>query len=251
MLRRRTGAILALSLTLNALAGLYLVKAYPWASARWRALTQTRTARSPRVSRTDMLNGLISKFKYDSYLEIGQGYREANFDLVSSRVKLGVDPDRALNAAFQMTSDEFFARNHDTFDLVFVDGLHEADQAERDILSALKVLNDGGTIVVHDCNPQSEETQIVPRRADYWTGDVWKAWVRLRASRADLEMFVVDTESGVGVIRRGTQQTIQLPQPLDYKALEKDRGRLLNLVGTDVFLERLKRGFTAGDGQGR
>jgi hypothetical protein len=147
-----------------------------------------------------------------------------------------------MKAAYQMTSDEFFSLNKQTFDLIFIDGLHLADQVERDILNALTVLNEHGTILVHDCNPTTRKMQMVPRVGRAWTGDVWKTWVKLRATRPDLKMYVIDAAStGLGLIRRGRQPTIQLPGSLTYEGLEKNRKEWLNLVDGNAFLEDLKR----------
>jgi hypothetical protein len=195
-----------------------------------------------RIRRTAILNTLAEKYGYQSYLEIGQGNREQNLDWIQCRIRVGVDPAREVNASYQMTSDEFFALNNDRFDLVFIDGLHHADQAERDILNALQVLNDNGTIVVHDCNPTSEEWQSVPpsKNPRAWTGDVWKAWVKLRARRADLTMFVVEADFGCGVIRRGRQETVKIPEKLTYDLLDQNRTPWLNLVSVQDFLEKIR-----------
>jgi hypothetical protein len=193
-----------------------------------------------QIKRTTILNTLIEKFNYQSYLEIGQGRREHNFDWVNCPIKIGVDPNVKLDAAYQMTSDDFFAQNKDSFDIIFIDGLHHADQVERDIVNSLEVLNENGTIVVHDCNPTTQAMQIVPRQHRSWTGDVWKAWVKLRATRPDLKMYVINTESGCGIIRRGKQETISIPGELTYSMLDKNRKKFLNLVDMNYFLRDLK-----------
>jgi SAM-dependent methyltransferase len=195
-----------------------------------------------RIRRSAILNTLVDKYGYRSYLEIGQGQREQNLDWIQCPIRIGVDPEPTLNAAYKMTSDDFFAQNNDTFDLVFIDGLHHADQVERDILNALAILNDDGTIVVHDCNPLAEEYQRVPppKNPKAWTGDVWKTWVKFRASRPDLMMYVVDIDFGCGVIRRGRQDTIRIPDPLTYAQLDSHRAEWLNLVSVQDFLARLR-----------
>ena len=191
------------------------------------------------IRRTTILNTLIEKFGYRSYLEIGQGPGRGNFDWVNCPIKIGVDPDVGVDATYQITSDEFFAQNKDRFDLIFIDGLHHDDQVEKDILNALEILNGNGTIVVHDCNPTNEAMQIVPRQQPNWTGNVWKAWVRLRATRPDLTMYVIDTNYGCGIIRRGNQQTIKIHGELTYRMLDNNRKEFLNLVDIDYFLEDL------------
>jgi len=248
--------ILAISILLNVIAGFYgLRSAHSKVSAKQETTTVNEDPNSyssilhydsippdREIRKTAILNTLVERYSYQSYLEIGQGHRDQNFDWITCRIKIGVDPNRLLNAAYQMTSDEFFAMNKDTFDLIFIDGLHHADQVERDIINALKVLNDNGTIVVHDCNPGTREMQIVPLPAGQttWTGDVWKAWVKLRATRPDLKMYVIDIEYGCGIIRIGSQRIIELPEGLNYEALDKNRQEFLNLVDVNFFLKDLK-----------
>ena len=84
--------------------------------------------------------------------------------------------------------------------------LHEASQVYRDIVNALHWLNEGGTIVLHDCNPRgfldiSASYPMHPDAAGNWNGDSWKAtvWIRLWSF---VEVVVVDADHGIGVIRR-------------------------------------------------
>lgn len=184
-------------------------------------------------SRLHILQHLIDKRHYTSYLEIG-----CYHDYVFSRIsipKVGVDP--ASGGTKRMTSDAFFAENRATFDLILVDGLHHRDQAITDIDNALRVLNSGGTIVVHDCNPQSLNAQIVPRRVNKWNGDVWKAWMHFR-KRPDLRMFVVDVDEGCGVIQAGSQQPVP-DYTEDYHDLARHRREWLNLISAGDFLRTI------------
>ena len=158
-----------------------------------------------RIRRLDILLGLIDRFGYSSYLEIGVA-GGATFRHIPLRDKVGVDPQWRLWYALdpkvrKVTSDRFFARNRRDFDLVFVDGLHHAEQAYRDIVHALEVLRPGGTVLVHDCMPEDEAQQAVPRRQTSWTGDVWRAF--LKVSQDDrLTTLIFDANRGCGLIRR-------------------------------------------------
>lgn len=193
------------------------------------------------IDKTNILNTLIMKFGYDTYLEIGQGKAANNFDHINCRVRVGVDPDPSCNAAYRLTSDEYFKINNDTFDLIFVDGLHHSEQVYRDIINSLDVLRKNGTIVVHDCDPLNEGMQKVPQSQDFWTGDVWKAWARLRAERGDLEMFVIKNGNGCGIIRLGRQETITIPEELTYRYLDDNRDYLLNYLTVNEFLSWLRK----------
>lgn len=158
------------------------------------------------MKRYDIINHLISKNNYKSFLEIGT-QNKINYILVNIDRKICVDPDTNSNANYQMTSDEYFNNNFEKFDIIFIDGLHHSDYVYRDIINSLKRLNPNGSIVVHDVIPFSYESQIIPLKKAYdngttaWNGDVWKAWIKLRTERDDLSMRCVDVDHGCGIIQ--------------------------------------------------
>lgn len=197
--------------------------------------------------RTDFLNFLAAVNDYRSYLEIGVRDPWINFDRVRVPHKVSVDPVPQGPITFRLSSDAFFRRVSESdatesFDLIFIDGLHLAEQVDRDITNSLRLLAPHGSIVVHDCNPQSADAQST----DYdgfkvWNGTVWKAWLRFRATRADLAMAVIDIDYGCGLIRRGSQECYPMSftsfEDLDYRLLEHDRQRILNLISPRDFLK--------------
>lgn len=193
---------------------------------------------APRLrTRTEIINWLITRQGYTSYLEIGVG-DGAHFRNVLCLDKESVDPAvgeyASANPTHRMTSDEFFSQNARTFDLIFIDGLHHAEVVYRDLCSSLRVLRPNGTIVCHDLNPETEEMQRVPRETKDWTGDGWKAWVRLRTERPELAMVVSETDRGVGIIHpganwRGTEISPKAI-PLDWERFAVHRRQWLNLV---------------------
>lgn len=193
------------------------------------------------IDKPNLLNTLADRFNYKSYLEIGQGRAENNFNWIKCNIRIGVDPDPRWNAAYCLPSDDFFRVNKATFDLIFIDGLHQKDQVYRDIINSLNCLNENGTIVVHDCNPTDEAMQIVPPIQDIWTGDVWRAWVKLRSGRSDIEMYVINTANGCGVIRVGNQDTITVPENITYQYFSENRETLLNLKSINDFLTYIKK----------
>ncbi len=195
---------------------------------------------SMKLTRTEILSLLALKGNYQSYLEIGVQNPKGNFNQIPVREKIGVDPELSAGATFCTTSDAFFAANHRTFDLIFIDGMHEAKQALRDIENSLQILRPGGTIVVHDCNPSTREMQLVPIQTNQWTGDVWKAWVTLRTRQDNLSMRVVDTDYGCGIIREGVNQRLDAPDlkdaQLSWENFVKHRAEWLNLISPADFL---------------
>ena len=83
----------------------------------------------------------------------------------------------------------------------------------------------------------------MPNQYVNWNGDCWKAWAKLRGERNDLEMRVVNTDHGVGVINRGKQKIIDLPRDafdLEYEYLDLNREELLRLTEVDDFMTNYK-----------
>jgi len=210
------------------------------------------------MTRTQLLNALILKYNYSSYLEIGVHLTHLNFEHIQVYDKIGVDPDTTIedSRVINTTSDEYFKDSSRTFDLIFIDGLHEEKQVTRDIENALECLNTGGLIVVDDLNPANEEMQQFPNpyndTVTPWTGNVWKAWVRMRKKRHDLSMGVIKTDPaicrdyGIGIIDpRGTQRVLKTRKHLSYKNFDANRDEWLNMVTVDQFEQVL--GFNFAD----
>lgn len=157
-------------------------------------------------NRSTIIQFLAERYRYNSFLEIGCA-SNANFNFVRQIFDVAVGVDPAMGGTLRMTSDDFFRNNTQQFDLIFLDGLHQADQLYRDVENSLNVLNDGGTIVLHDCSPshQSYASTVFPMGVYFWNGDVYKAAVALRFHE-NIEVVVVDIDHGVGVIRKRRNQ---------------------------------------------
>jgi hypothetical protein len=146
--------------------------------------------------RFDLINKIILKKNYKSYLEIGC-FNDENFKEIKIEKKIGVDPVSGGN--IRQTSDEFFQSCKDFFDIIFIDGLHHFEQVKKDITNASKLLNKNGIIVVHDCLPSKARDQMVPRSHEKWNGDVWKAIVEFR-TKENFDTYVCLADEGLGLI---------------------------------------------------
>lgn len=131
------------------------------------------------MNHTEIIQKLIDEKDYTSFLEIGYG-TGANFNSINIKEKTSVDPSAvsANDDIHSLTSDEFFEQldGRKKYDIIFIDGLHHADQVERDIVNSWRHLRKGGALVIHDVWPTNEEMTIVPRQTKQWTGDVYKAF---------------------------------------------------------------------------
>ena len=118
-------------------------------------------------------------------------------------------------------------------------------------------MKQNGVILMHDCNPISEAESYptdpsnrdsivnLPVWTGAWCGEVWKTITHFRSTRADLNIFVLDCDQGIGVITKGSPDDILDYSPeainnLTYRDLERNRERILNLKKTDFLDKFLK-----------
>lgn len=177
------------------------------------------------MKRYDLINKYIQYYKFKSFLEIGTDKGET-FNNIQIEYKCSVDPDKNTKPTFTLTSDEYFNKYNTKFDIIFIDGLHEYSQVDRDIKNSLEHLNKNGVIIMHDCHPNSEECQ---RHCDHypggaWTGDCWKAFIKNRAL-LPYELYVWDNDWGCGVIdtnKPKISDTSSLPINMDKMTYNDD-----------------------------
>ena len=140
--------------------------------------------------------------------------------------------------------EEHLARIHQqniTFDLIFCDSFHSAKLTERDLTTALSLLNKGGTIIAHDCLPP-DESYIGPYREGPWCGQSYEGYIRFINHHPEFEHFVFDTDYGCGVIRPNMKNQIQHDSVVEIEQLGNwtyfwsNRHWLLNLRPIDTFI---------------
>lgn len=201
--------------------------------------------------RHELINFLLNQKPADEtiYLEIGVCNPDINFNKIIASEKYGVDPGIEFKknpVNFQMTSDEFFhqlkeqkiLRPDIKFDVIFIDGLHLADQVEIDIKNALAFLKEDGFLVLHDCNPPTEyharedRLYTLSPALGSWNGTTWKAFYKCRLNPA-LSCCCIDSDWGIGII---SQQKYFPPLDKDinpyfeFAILDEHRQEMLNLI---------------------
>jgi len=181
---------------------------------------------------TELLNYLATKHNLKSYLEIGVQNPANNFDKIVCVNKLGVDPELdTTDIIFGDTSDYFFFGNKNTFDLIFIDGLHHADQVKRDFDNSLRCLNAGGYIVIHDTLPENEAGTIVPRETRQWWGDVYKFAMELRSYKF-IQYFTVKMDNGCTVVWKDDTQAMSIKYngTIDWPYYGEYKNNMLHLI---------------------
>ena len=200
--------------------------------------------------RYDVINYVIEQNNYKSYLEIGVRKPSDCFNKIDVDTKVAVDPKFAATPkgkntiAFEVTSDAFFETwaEHGTgfagFDIIFIDGLHVYEQVDKDIVNSLNALNEGGCIVLHDCNPAEEWHQRPLEEyagSGTWNGTTWKAFVKHR-SNPNLTMMTVDIDYGIGYIKKGSQEPLFVPESnMSWLNFDISRKEWLNLKTVKQF----------------
>jgi hypothetical protein len=173
--------------------------------------------------RTELINCFIRRRQYCSYLEIGVGPGRENFDRVQCEHKHGIDPSADVEGAHHVESDRFFEETTKLFDVIFIDGMHDELQVDRDITNSLRHLDPGGVIILHDCLPPDEwhqRPQSEYRRGENWNGLVWKSVLKYFVI-SGWRCYVVNCDWGCGVIDTAypaaVRQRRELSTDLDYQ----------------------------------
>ena len=200
------------------------------------------------MTRTDIINKLISDNCYDSYLEIGVPDPKRNYEKILCKHKECVDPllddkferfsleDSHRWLTYRMTSDEMFKKmpEEKKYDIIFIDGLHLEDQVDKDIFNSLKHLKENGYIVVHDCLPKCELHQVEDRKTDIWNGSVWKSMPKL--SSYGIKYLTVDADYGCGIIQYGKMDVLPEPSKYTWKDFAESRDILMHVVSEKYFM---------------
>jgi predicted O-methyltransferase YrrM len=194
-----------------------------------------------KKKRLEILQNIINLKKYKSYLEIGT-FKNDLFSPIKCENKYGVDPVSGGN--IRKTSDEFFQKNNDKFDLIFIDGLHHYKQVKKDIVNSLSALNDGGMILMHDCLPRNYFYQAIPRSQLNWNGDTWKAFLEFRTN-INYDLYCCNADEGLGLILKRKNKNILKLQNKNFKNFNYNQFTLnykeyLNLIEYDDLIKIIK-----------
>lgn len=221
------------------------------------------------IKRWDIINYIASLIVNPSYLEIGTSLGE-NYYKINIKNKECCDPTKThthINYTYNMTSDNAFAiikNKNKKYDIIFIDGLHSANQVYIDIINSLSCLNENGYILVHDCNPPTYLHARYPHEKypNYfnspWNGNVYQGFLKFKYENPNMYIKVIDTDWGIGIIKPNFQelnkeeslmeQLIETEKDeivdgvikinnkyINWDYFEKNRTKLLNLINVNDF----------------
>jgi hypothetical protein len=142
-----------------------------------------------------------------TYVEIGIRHGDSLRAALAGTKCIGIDPEPTVEGplppdtrVFAMTSDSFF-QSHDlanvlgakTFSLAFIDGLHLFEQALLDFIHLERFATRQSIIMIHDSLPLDRTTSDRVRTTHFYSGDVWKLAMCLKARRKDLRLTTIRT----------------------------------------------------------
>lgn len=171
------------------------------------------------MDRYEFLTEMHRLLRPRAYLEIGV-QTGASLTLASGTARaggvvVGVDPDMGhithdctFATLVESTSDEFFAAGPQfgadddrILDLVFIDGLHHAEQVWRDLRNAATIGHENTIFVLDDVLPRNQLEAAREQCPGDWTGDVWKV-IQLLEEEGASEVLLVDTfPTGIMVVK--------------------------------------------------
>ena len=154
----------------------------------------------------DFLAALHERVAPTTYLEIGVRHGDS---LALARCRaIGIDPEPRLRTAladtvsiFEESSDEYFTRpdrlapfGGAPVDMAFIDGMHLAEFALRDLMNVERHSRWTSVVVFDDVFPRNPRMAARDRLTRAWTGDVYKLLGILRRYRPDLVTVRVNTK---------------------------------------------------------
>jgi hypothetical protein len=183
----------------------FFIRSYPY-KKNYDSRKLSFDWKSMKFNRIALVNKILLKFnKNAKYLEIGCAGNSL-FNSIPLENKVGVDPESG--GTIKTTSDVFFSTNEEIFDVVFIDGLHEYHQVQRDFENALKSIPVGGVICFHDMMPRNWVEANIPAIHDgSWTGDVWKISFELIKSKG-IEFRIIPIDHGIGIVKKVSKSAI-------------------------------------------
>jgi hypothetical protein len=188
------------------------------------------------------INKAISQYKNCKYLEIGVAYNDV-FNSIPLKMenKFGVDPQRGGN--FRMTSDEFFKTyNNLKFDVIFIDGMHEYKQCQKDLINSMQSLNSNGIIFCHDFLPRSFFEEHWPPKQNQCSGNIWKLAVELMNSK-NVDFKICNIDSGICILKlKKNFEYLKIPalENNNYADFLKSYYPLLPLINSEQALDYIE-----------
>lgn len=204
--------------------------------------SRVKTAVIEMPSRVEVMNFIIEKMEYKSFLEVGHEYG-ITFDKIKCELKESVDPfsKPGHNPTHLMESDRFFAENKRIWDMIYIDGDHNINQVWRDFEHAYNATPEHGCIVMHDTNPPNERYTQEDRCGTAYHALVFMMYTDLKPIELYTLSIPDDQGNGISIIFKGkhnrpsikAKNLTEITAAKQYDNFDKNRKEIANLITFD------------------
>ncbi len=228
------------------------------------------------ISRPEAIQRLLDLFDSPHYLEIGVDHGDT-FRRVNASRKVAVDPKfnfefpdvpdaNSTEYFHEVTSDVYFGeiiKSDQAFDVIFLDGLHVAEQTIRDLLNATQFIKPDGIIIIDDVIPSSYHASLANTSDLYrvreflvqrdnrfegdqaWMGDVFKVPFFIQAFMQQFSYATISDNHGQTVLWRERrlqqdirQYSVEAVGRLEFKDLIKDLA-VMHLLPLEQIIQKI------------
>lgn len=177
------------------------------------------------TTKSELINKIIEKNNYKSYLELGLGLTAETFKDVKCEYKYCVDIVKVFDNLpnFVGTTNSFFEQNTKKYDLIFIDADHSYEAVLLDFMNSVKFLNKGGVILMHDIGPYLLE------HTNPWScGEAYKVFVEIRKNQNynSFTFRLCDTDC-IGIVKISENEDILNLDVTDFDSFFKNRDLVL------------------------
>ena len=202
------------------------------------------------ISKSEIVHTLARHFGFLRFLELRTHFTGPDCDVDTTMFETAIKMlyQTPLSTLGDLRENCFaVGLGANSIEIALLDTWHSYQQTLDDLEDVFARLIPGGAIVCHDCwPPQAYCTvggwRLVPQGAN-WSGETYKAFIDFVCRRTDIDYFIVDDDSGCGIIlkRPGTAPTAELATAWErvhsYDWLENEGRELLRLTSPAEFVQ--------------
>jgi hypothetical protein len=124
------------------------------------------------------------------------------------------------------------SRLNTRFDIIAIDPFHDYRASQLDLELCIDCLDRDGLLLSHDCAPSSAELAAPNFTPGNWCGTTYAALTVVALHHPELAVTVLDTDTGVGIVRRRSSRyrSHWLP-PVELKKTKQEKFRSLCEAG--------------------
>lgn len=177
----------------------------------------------------ELINLIIQKCQYKSYLELGIGAALETIREIKNIEITSVDIHKFTEQypSFVGTTDDFFQSNlQSKFDAIYIDADHSEESVNRDFANAVKALNKGGIIFMHDVGPLFEKDTALTA-----SGTAYKSFIKIRnTTKYDAFSFQFPDGDVIGIVKVRKNPNLYLlkkDEPVTFALYDAEREGIL------------------------